>query len=361
MASNSSKEIEALEITKVELLTEKQNLETQVSQTGERLEALQDTEARLLKARDEYRKTQESHAGMAAALAAITAQRDATITHATELEQQIGELRQLRAQLERELTGYQSRHQEIKREFEEYQGGAETSRRDLEAALQRLEEQSASLHSRNETLSRQFAEVQSRHADLAGQNRDLEAALRRLDEITDNIRKSEWTVKELDGRRKSLESACADAQNQMRKVTESHSTLARNIEQLETRRSAVQKELQSLTVNERIERARYEEMRALNADAESLAAGQRAKYEEAMEAMRQESSLLEARLTRARTWNDDLDKLYAKLAAMPEGSPEANQFWAEIQRRKQAIAEQVPAGVQIRPGGRGQIVPRGRR
>ncbi|HEY2573441.1 MAG TPA: hypothetical protein VGH65_05200, partial [Verrucomicrobiaceae bacterium] len=185
-------------------------------------------------------------------------------------------------------------------------------------------------------------------------------ALRRFEEITVNIRKSEWSVKELEGRRKSLESACTDAQIQVRKLTENQAVLARSIEQLEARSAAEQKELKALVENERRQRERFEELRALNTDAEAAAAEQHKKYEEAIEVMRQEAMLLEARLTRARTWNDDLDKLYAKLATMPEGSPEANQFWNEIQRHKQAIAEQMPASVQLRPGGR-QIVPRGRR
>ncbi len=361
LTKNSRKEIELLGNTKAELLTQKKNLETQVTQTDERLETLQGAETHLLKAQAEYHKTQEAQASMIAAMSAITAQRDATSAHVTELERQIGDMRQLRAQLERGVTDYQNRHREMKREFEEYQSSTDSTRRALEENLRQLEKKSEDLHARHEAVSRKFTEVQIRHAELSEQNHNFEAALRRLDEVAENIRKSEWTIKELEGRRKSLDQSCADTQLQLKKLAEGQTALTVSLEQLEARKSAVQKELKSLTENEKRERARYEELRTLNTDVEQVAAGQRKKYEEAIETMRHEAALLEARLTRARTWNDDLDKLYAKLATMPEGSPEANQFWQEIQRHKQVIEEQLPAGVQIRPGGRGQIVPRGRR
>lgn len=85
------------------------------------------------------------------------------------------------------------------------------------------------------------------------------------------------------------------------------------------------------------------------------------RHEELLESHRRAVAEKEERLTLLQEHWEDLDKRYARLAAMPESDPKALEEWREIEKQKESFsARLIPrGGILARPATRITVVPRG--
>ena len=108
------------------------------------------------------------------------------------------------------------------------------------------------------------------------------------------------------------------------------------IEVLHAREKDLRTELTSLASAERTERTRFEEVRQLAAEAEKGHAAQQ-QLTASLETTRRDLADLVSRLTPLREWKESMDQLYARLAKLPQDSPEARDLWHEIEKEKASL------------------------
>lgn len=301
-------------------------------------------EARLQQLRQE--STQE-----AARLAHLKEQAEAELQQAR--EQQTLKLRQ-------ELEEGENRLAELRRQHSEYELRAQEGRTAAERTAQLRQEQ------------QQAEEAAARaQADMAACERDASSARLKLDEITTTLAQATARLAEVEAQHQSL----ALTDHQISQLNDGHASLVRQnteagqqfrevqarLAEAESRLSERTRTLQSLEADETAVRARLSELgtqeAGLQAEIATLSATIKehrstldqirrhaAEHEEikrAMEATRRELDELTTRLSPLRDWKESMDQLYARFAALPQGTPESQDLWREIEAGKAMLVKHI--------------------
>lgn len=232
---------------------------------------------------------------------------------------------------------------------------ASTATEEALASRLRTEE---SLHRIQGELVECEKELASRGAELAQENQRLEETKTRRAEIERQCRELDGTGQKLAGARQQLEAAETQLAAQRADITSGEAQIAGlkssikslegeegaakgRIEVLHAREHDLRAELSKLAAAERAERVRFEEVRQLADEAEKEHAAQAQQLASNIEASRCDLENLVSKLTPLREWKEAMDQLYARLATLPQDSPEARDLWHEIEKEKSGLLELI--------------------
>lgn len=279
-------------------------------------------------------------------------------------EQTEAELRQAREQqtlkIRQELEEAETRLAELRRQHSEHELSAQEGRTAAERTAQLKQEQ------------QQAEEAAARaRADLAACERDANSASLKLEEITTTLDQATARLAEVEAQHQSL--ALTDHQisqlnDGLASLVQQNTEAGRQFEEVQARLAEAEsslsehtRTLQSLEADEAAARARLSELgkqeAGLQAEIATLSATVRdhrstldqirrhaAEHEEikrAVEATRRELDDLTARLSPLRDWKESMDQLYARFAALPQGTPESQDLWREIEAGKAMLVKHI--------------------
>lgn len=304
------------------------------------IKELAGTEERLAQALTRLGETEAGQAALTAAVAALIQEQQRAETLLKDLESRISALQEARQQAAtatEEALANQQRAEELLRRT---QGELAARENDLAARGAELVQETQCLEetkTRRAEIEQQCVELAGTEQKLAGASQQLAAAETGLVEVRAAITAGEAQIAGLNSSIKALEGEEAASKGR--------------IEVLQAREKDLRTELASLSAAERGERARFEEVRQLAAEAEKEHAAQEQQINANIEASRRDLADLVSKLTPLREWKEAMDQLYARLATLPQDSPEARELWHEIEREKSGLLDLVTsARTQVRPG-----------
>lgn len=340
-------EIASHTATKENLIALNKQLQAEVAGVGNRLSELSRTEEQLLESRREMQQTEAAHLSLKVEHDELTRKHAVLRQSAQDLEAHVLELINTQDRLEQALPALKSAHDE-----------AVNARQHLIDEIARV---SVSVSDEETKLADtlQKSDLARRHlAELDKKNQELEAVTARLGDTQEQLQKAEQEKSRIESQIQALAQSCLSSQTRLTEFEIAEKSSGIRVSQLQTKETELQNAVKQLGNEQQRERERFESLRHLSQDAERETERQKEQLNTQLALMREEVAQLESRLVHARSWNAELDQLYEKLGRMPDASPESREAWLEIQRRKNAIAEQLPTGIQVRPQSRPTVVPR---
>lgn len=316
----------------------------QLSQRRAQIEAhikeLAGTEERLVQALARCRESEANQAALVAAIATLIQEQQRAEASLKDLESRITELQLARQQASTATEEALAIRQRTEESLHRVQGELATCETDLasrRAALaqetQRLEE----TKTRRAEIEQQCQDLAGTEQKLAGVRQQLSDAEKQLGEVRAAISAGETQIAGLKSSIKDLEGEEGASKGR--------------IEVLHAREKDLRAELSKLSAAERSERARFEEVRQLAAEAEKEHAAQEQQINANIEASRRDLTDIVSKLTPLREWKEAMDQLYARLATLPQDSPEARELWHEIEREKSGLLDLITtARTQAHPG-----------
>lgn len=335
--------------TKENLIALNKQLQAEVADVGNRLAELSRMEERLLESRREMQRTESAHLSLQVEHDELTRKHAVVRQSVQDLEAHVLELNNTQDRLEQALPALKSEHAE-----------AENSRRLLNEEIARLRADVTDGVTRLADTLQKSDQAQRHLAELDKKCHELEAVSARLGDVQDQLQKAELEKNRMESQIEALAQASLSSQARLTEIETAGKSTGIRVSQLQMKEAELQNTIKQLGDEQQCERERFEGLRLLSQDAERETERQKERLNSQLSEMREEIARLESRLVHARNGNAELDQLYEKLGRMPDASPEAREAWLEIQRRKNAIAEQLPAGIQVRPQSRPTVVPRAR-
>lgn len=326
------------------------NAEQRRKDLEQRILNLSGTEERLVLARQQLKQAEES----LTRLNALNSKYDERKSELTTLEKRLEMLRADEKGTESSLTSQQKALQEVLHQAEAAKQRHRTEGQALEKQLQASRDALAA-------ANKQLHEITAKHEELVQHNRRLEHAEEKHAQVLGKIKESEQAAADQAARLRKLEQEGVDAQARLKQTQAIQQSAQERIDTLRKQEGPLKQALQDLHSQQQAERQRFEEMRTITQEAERHAAQQRADLHASEDDLRRQVEDMESRLATLHTYRDELDQRYARLAALPENSPEAKELWKDIQRTKEEIAAKMPSkgGIQARPKTRNMVVPRG--
>lgn len=308
----------------------------QLSQRRAQIEAhikeLASTEERLTQALARCRDAESGHAALTTRIAGLDQEKQRAEGVVAELASRIAALEEARAQA-------------VKASGE---------------AVSAREHAVESLHHSQDELAVCEKNLTARNAELAAETQRLEEARTRRTEIEQQCRDLADTEQKLTQAKEQLASVGKQLADTRAEITRGDDRIAAQggavkelegeeaaakgrIEVLHAREKDLRAELAGLSSAERAERARFEEVRQLAAEAEKEHAAQKERVISSLESSQHDLDELLSRLTPLREWKDAMDQLYARLATLPQDSPEARDLWHEIEKEKAGLLDLITA------------------
>jgi len=276
-------------------------------------------EEKLVHALARCREEEAAHAALSSALNTLGQEQRQGEACVRELESRILELKQSGEQM---AAANQDEEESLRQARDQLAACEKT----LAARKIELEDETRSL----EEAKTRRAEIERQCVELAGTERRLADVKNSLGETEKKLAGTKTAIMDCEARVSAYQTSI--------KTLEAEDTAAKGrVGELRAREKDLRTELAALAASERVERARFEEVRQLAAEAEKEHAAQRGRLEAAFESRSQELEELVSRLTPLRDWKDAMDLLYARLAALPQDSPEARDLWHEIEKEKAGL------------------------
>lgn len=298
-------------------------------------------------------------------------------------------LQQINEEGAQETTRLQFAHQEqtarLHQEREQHAAALRQQRDEQEARLEALLRQQAEIEQSNlqagtaaERITQVRAEQQAAEAELARMQEDLSRreravaeALQRLEDANAQVDESLARLAEVEAQRQSLaltDTQVADLNDGLVSLAQQHATAERQLmdtqtalAEVESRLAAQSSLLQNSAEAEHAARTRLgdlgaqeanlrAELTTLNATIQNHRATveqirrHAAEHEEtkrAIEAAQAELAGLTARLTPLRDWKESMDQLYARFASVPQGTPQSQEIWREIEGGKATLIKHI--------------------
>jgi len=295
----------------------------QLAQRRAQIEAhvaeLAGTEQKLLHALARCREAEAAHAALSSALSTLGQEQRQGEACVRELESRILELKQSGEQVA-------AANQD-----------GEESLRQVRDQLAACEKTLAVRKSELEGETRSLEEAKTRRAGIERQCVELAGTERRLADVKNSLGESEKKLAETKTAIMDCEARVSTHQISIKALEAEDAVAKGRVGELQAHEKDLRAELAALAASERVERARFEEVRQLVAEAEKEHAAQRGRLEAAFESRNQELEELVSRLTPLRDWKDAMDQLYARLATLPQDSPEARDLWHEIEKEKAGL------------------------
>jgi chromosome segregation ATPase len=288
------------------------------------------TEEKLLQARTHCREAETRHATLTAAIATLELDHQRSAAAAKDLESRIATLEESHQQA---VTAA---------------GEALASRKQAEESLRNLQDELAAhekdLTTRNAELTtetQKLEQTQARHAELEQQCQALAETGQKLTDTQAQLAAAEARLAEVKVTTTAFEAKIAEQKSLINTLSGDESAAKGRIEVLHARENDLRAELTQLGSAERSQRTRFEEVRQLAAEAEKEHAAQQQQLASSLEAARGELADLLSRLQPLRDWKEAMDQLYARLATLPQDSPEARDLWHEIEKEKVGLHELI--------------------
>lgn len=289
----------------------------------------------------------------------------------TRLEAHVKELAGMEEKLEQALTRKHeadAQHSALRAAI----GMLDTRKQGLEAAAQTLEARASTLREEvtkaaaaladthaaqrrtEQTLDALQADIQARQEELAAETTRLQDATSRRAEIIqqcEDLAETRQELAEVDAalaaaeqRQNDMQEAITAKERELQALTAAVTTAtaeeeaaAGRLESLRGRENELLTELEKLAAAEHSTRARFEEIRQLIIEGEAEQQALDEEHAQKVNAHQQELRALEAKLVPLRDWKEAMDQLYARLAELPQDSPEARELWREIEKEKEDL------------------------
>ncbi|MDP1587455.1 MAG: hypothetical protein Q8M07_06935, partial [Prosthecobacter sp.] len=300
------------------------------AQIEARIKELSGTEERLAQALARCRESETNQAALVAAIATLVQEQQRAEALLKDLESRITVLQEARQQASTATEEALASRQRTEESLHRIQGGLATCEKDLASRSAELAQETQRLEetkTRRAEIEKQCHELDGTGQKLSGVRQQLAAAEKQLAELRASITTGEARIAGLKSSIQSLEGEESAAKGR--------------IEVLHARENDLRAELSKLSTAERAERARFEEVRQLAAEAEKEHAAQAQKLASNIDASRCDLADLVSKLTPLRDWKEAMDQLYARLATLPQDSPEARGLWHEIEKEKSGLLELI--------------------
>ncbi len=290
------------------------------------------TEERLVQALARCRDAEADHAGLVSTLANLEKERRSAGEAVRELETRITALED--ARLKAVSTSE----------------AAASAREQAESLLQRRQDEVAecekTLATRKTELdeeTRRLESVVTRRAEIEQQCVDLAATDKKLAEARDELTATEKQMADSKVVIIRCNEQISMLQSTLKGLAGDEAAACGRVAVLHARENDMRAELASLAAAERTERARFEGIRQLAAEAAKEHATHKEKLDVGIESTQRDLEELVSRLTPLREWKEAMDGLYARLSALPQDSSEAQELWREIEREKAGLAALITA------------------
>lgn len=279
-------------------------------------------------------------------------------------EQNTLKLQQEREASETRLTELRRQQAECESNAQKARAAAETQEKEAVAVAEKIAQLRQEQMQAEESASRA-------QANLTAWEADASSASQKLDEITLALSQATTRLAEVEAQHASLaltdhqisqlNSGLASLVQQHAAADQRLSTTQAQLAEAESSLAAQTATLQSLEAEEAAAKGRLSTISGQKEDLEAEVATlsatikehrstleqiQRhaAEHEEAkraLEATRNELQDLTSRLTPLRDWKEAMDQLYARFAALPQGTPESQDLWREIETGKAMLIRHI--------------------
>jgi pSer/pThr/pTyr-binding forkhead associated (FHA) protein len=308
----------------------------QLAQSRAQIEAhiqeLAGTEEKLVQTLGRCREAEANHATLTADLAALEVKRQHAEKTAGELESRVAALEETRQQASAAADKAQEARQQ-----------AETSLLSVQKELATHEKDLASRSAELTDETRRLKETQAHHAEIEKQCQELAGTEQKLTGVKQRLADAEQKLGEVKASITTEEAQIVSLKSSIKDLEGLEVSAKGRIDVLHAREKDLRAELSRLATSERSERARFEEVRQLAAEAGKEHAAQEKQLASDLEAKRKELAELSSRLTPLRDWKEAMDLLYARLATLPQDSPEARDLWREIEKEKTGLHDLITA------------------
>lgn len=307
-----------------------EQLSQQRCQIEAHLEELSGAEKRLMEAHAECKEAEKQQSTLTAAIAALRQEQERTSSAVKDYESRLSTLQETHQQAAaatgEALAGRQQAEkalQELQDQLAAHEREFTARKAELATETQRLEDSKA----RRAEIERQCVELADTGKKLAGVKSQLAANEKQLVEVKIAIAAGEAQIT---AQKSALQTLAGD-----------ESATKGRIEVLHAREKDLRAELAQLAAGERRQRTRFEEVRQLATEAEKEHTALLQQHAADLENARSELADLTARLKPLRDWKEAMDLLYARLATLPQDSPEARDLWHEIEKEKAGLRELI--------------------
>jgi chromosome segregation ATPase len=313
---------------------------------------LSSTEEKLSSAQVSLQQAEAAHATCAKTIDSLSLQR-------TKVESEVKALDARLQALKADGLSASAQLEQSKKALDSFTAETAEQKFSLQSELKALKAQLAERQNDLQAAAQQVVKARTEHDELQRQNRLWAGVEQKLAEVTKSIAQSEAQAVQILDNNKMLKQAGDELQCQLAKFRQDEKASRDGLQALRLEEAALQQALKELEAARDSERRRFEAERQNNSEAELAAAARLAGIEAKHERHQRDSIQLEARLYALQSYENDLDKRYARLAMLNEGSPEAMEQWKGLQELKKAIAQELPnKEIQVRPETRVQVVPR---
>lgn len=322
--SHHSKEIAEVRADQLQAAEKKlEQLSHHRAQIEAHIHELSGTEEKLVQARAHCREAEAQHATLTAAIATIGLEQQRSAAAVKDLESRLATLQESHQQATTATAEALAVRQCTEESLRHTQDELVARAKELAAETQRLEE------------------IQTRRAELERQCQELADTGQKLTVLKSELAAAEARLAEVKTTSAACEAKIAEQNSAIKALSGDESAAKGRIEVLHARENDLRAELTQLGSAERSQRTRFEEVRQLAAEAEKEHAAQQQQITSSLATARSELADLLSRLQPLRDWKEAMDQLYARLATLPQDSPEARDLWHEIEKEKAGLHELI--------------------
>lgn len=274
----------------------------------------------------------------------LTQHRDQVLAHLQEVREDCARDEARLADLRQQAAALEQRHKHVETLAAAHAHQVRLAEKKLADAARHF----ARLDAATTTLRDEFAAETTRLQDTKSQREEI---ARQCDELAETEAKlasvlHQFTLAE--ERHDGLMQGIAGAEARLTALATSITTLQGRedaakgrLELLHAREHDLRSDLDSLATTEQENRARFEELRELIAQAEQQHQTRLDEHGTEVSACHAELHELESRLAPFREWKEAMDQLHARLGGLPPDSPEARDLWHEIEEGRQDLKSLV--------------------
>jgi len=325
--SQESKDVAEVRADQLKAAEKKlEQLSQQRGQIETHIQELTGVEEKLVQALARCHAAEAQHATLTAAVAALGQDQQRSTAAVQDLESRIATLQQSRQQAETTTAESLTTRQR-----------AEESLRNLQNELATREKDLATRNAELAAETQRLEQTQARRAELEQQCQELADTGQKLANTQTQLAATEQQLVEVKSAITAAEKQITEQQSAIKTLLGEESAAKGRIDVLHSRENDLRAELTQLAAAERSQRTRFEEVRQLASDAEKEHTAQQQHITANLDTSRKELADLISRLQPLRDWKEAMDQLYARLATLPQDSPEARDLWHEIEKEKAGL------------------------
>lgn len=355
-ADSLRQDIETLTLRQNEESARLQRMQQEGAQEQARLQQLRqesaDEATRLARLKEqtetELQQAREQHA---AQLEVLNEQHTLKLQlESAESETRLAELRRQQSECERILHEARARAEAQERDAQataekiarlrQEQEHAQEAAASAQAALSTHEENASTARLKLDEMTLALGQATARLAEVEAQHQSLALTDHQVAQLNDGLASLVQQHAEAGQRLSTVQGRLAEAEGGLAAQTAALQELAAkeaatkgSIGQAEARKADLEAEATALSATIREHRSTLDQIRRHAAEHEEA--------RRALEAVRTELQELTARLTPLRDWKEAMDQLYARFAALPQGTPESQDLWREIETGKAMLIKHI--------------------